>query len=61
MLLAPLTVSKLAFCSKLPAQNGGVGVTVAVGVGVLVGVGVGVLALVAVAVASWSAWRSRPV
>src|SRR5262245_27852562 len=45
-LLVPLTISKLAFCSRFPVQNAGDGV----GVGALVGVLVGVLVRVFVSV-----------
>jgi len=38
MLLGPLRISKLGFCSRFPPQNDGVGVTVGVFVRVLVGV-----------------------
>jgi hypothetical protein len=43
MLFVPESVSKLAFCTRSPGQNDGVGVFVGVFVGVRVGVGVDVL------------------
>jgi hypothetical protein len=50
ILLVPLRISKLAFCSRLPAQNDGVAVGVLVGVWVAVAVFVAVLVRVCVAV-----------